>query len=96
MSLGFRHDSPVTSPYGYAVKLAERSKAQTIDEVFLYRLSAKPYGLGGPYRKLRLLPPLCPQTSDSDRKLFERVDVYCHIRVDEDTNSTNSSTVACS
>ncbi|KAK6736280.1 hypothetical protein RB195_019137 [Necator americanus] len=32
MSLGFRHDSPVTSPYGYAVKLAERSKAQTIDE----------------------------------------------------------------
>ncbi|KAK6761781.1 hypothetical protein RB195_022750 [Necator americanus] len=37
-----------------------------------------------------------PQTSDSGRKLFERVDVLCHTRVDEDANSTNTSTVACS
>ncbi|ETN78768.1 hypothetical protein NECAME_10156 [Necator americanus] len=37
-----------------------------------------------------------PQTSDSGRRLFERVDVLCRTRVDEDANSTNTSTVACS
>lgn len=33
MSLGFRHDSPIASPYGYTVKLAGKSKPKDINEV---------------------------------------------------------------
>ncbi|KAL6734971.1 hypothetical protein Aduo_005457 [Ancylostoma duodenale] len=33
MSLGFRHDSPIASPYGYTVKLAEKSKPSNINEI---------------------------------------------------------------
>ncbi|EYB89759.1 hypothetical protein Y032_0228g2882 [Ancylostoma ceylanicum] len=33
MSLGFRHDSPIASPYGYTVKLAETSRSSNVDEV---------------------------------------------------------------
>uniref|UniRef100_A0A183F8E0 Astacin domain-containing protein n=1 Tax=Heligmosomoides polygyrus TaxID=6339 RepID=A0A183F8E0_HELPZ len=31
MTLGFRHDSPIASPYGYTVKLAERSRKRITD-----------------------------------------------------------------
>ncbi|RCN47048.1 hypothetical protein ANCCAN_06879, partial [Ancylostoma caninum] len=33
MSLGFRHDSPIASPYGYTVKLAEKLKPTNFNEV---------------------------------------------------------------